>query len=129
MIKFKTYSNIKRGQEIGGFYLYSPEELLEDLKEEGRIKVYGGFSIYNIQGFGIVVDKHQISISEGYLCFSDMKENMESYFKMNSSPKAFRAAWFKTRKGAERFIEKYGKENTSGKQLGFSAPSIMFFNE
>ena len=57
MIKFKTYSQEKQGQKIGSFYLYSPEELLEDVKEKEYLEVYGGFTVWNMKGQGLVAEK------------------------------------------------------------------------
>lgn len=128
MIKFRTYSQIKRGQNIGGFHLYSPDELLNDTEGKDCVDVYGGFSVRNIEGQGLVAEK-SLGINEGGLYYVDIKNNLEDYFKINHSPNAFRSAWFKTREGAQRFLDKYGKENLGGECLSLWAPSIMLFNE
>lgn len=134
MIKFKTYSEIKQGQEIGGFFLYSPDELLEDAREKSCLAVYGGFAVYNLKGQGMVAEKApegigEDSIGEGGLYFSDLEGNIEGYFTINSDPGVYRTAWFKTREGAERFLEKYGKVNPSGECLGLEFPQTLLFNE
>jgi hypothetical protein len=131
MIKFSTYFQTKRGQEIGDFYLYSPDELLEDVKGKEYIEVYGGFSIWNFRDQGLVAEKSIFNdgIGVGNLYYEDIKNNLESYFKINDSPNALRSAWFKTREGAQRFLDKYEKESPGGECLGLWAPTMMIFNE
>jgi hypothetical protein len=132
MIKFRTYSQIRRGQEIGGFHLYSsPGELLNDMEGKEYVEFYGGFSVWNFKDQGLVAEKSPLNdgINEGGLYYEDMKNNLEYYFKINDSPNAFRSAWFKTREGAQRFLDKYGKENPGGECLSLWAPPIMLFNE
>jgi hypothetical protein len=132
MIKFRTYSQRKKqGREISGFYLYSLDELLEDIEGKGYLEVYGGFSVWNLKGHGLVVEKSQFNngIGKGCLSYDEIKGNPESFFNINDSPNAFRLAWFKTREGAKRFLNIYGKENLEGECLGLWAPSIMIFNE
>ena len=131
MIKFRTYSQEKQGQKIGSFYLYSPEELLKDVKEKEYLEVYGGFAVWNMMGQGLVAEKfpHNDNIGEGGLYIDEVSSNLENYFKIDDSPKAYRTAWFKTREGAERFLEKYGKVFPGGVCLGLWAPTTMIFNE
>lgn len=131
MIKFRTYSQTKQGQEMGGFHLYSPDELLEDAEGKGCIEVYGGFSVWNFRDQGLVVEKSSLDndIVESVIYYEDIKDNLEYYFEINDSPDAFRSAWFKTREGAQRFLDKYGKENPGGESFGLRAPTTLIFNE
>jgi hypothetical protein len=131
MIEFKGYSRIRQGQCIGEFFLYSPDELFNDVEGKEYIELYGGFSVLNFRDQGLVAEKSPFDdgIGVGGLYLEDLKSDLGGYFKIDDSPRVSRTAWFKTKEGAKRFLDKYGKIDPEGEHIGLWAPTTMIFNE
>lgn len=102
MIEFKLYK--EEDLKLRVFELFTYEELLENLrKTRGPLQFYGGFSVKNTEGRGLICDDEPVQI--GHL--SSVSENL---FEVMNEPR-IHTFWFRTPERATQFYKKYSVDS------------------